>query len=157
MHLVVLNHAAWADRSKVSFVPLHGFSPVVKSLSAYNIDFPSSPISDFILSFPLLEDLTVSDCTDVLPVNGDGSDGSSTATQPPSSPAFTGHLNLDLGKGISPLVRRLLSIPGGIHFRELILRWHNEEDLLLGTALVRKCSRTLESLNITCNHYGMSI
>jgi len=52
---------------------------------------------------------------------------------------------------------RLLSIPGGIHFRELTLTWNLAEDLLSIKELVRECSHTLESLTITCNSGGMSI
>jgi hypothetical protein len=50
---------------------------------------------------------------------------------------------------MEPFTRRLLSLPGGIHFRKLTLKWLYEEDLLTATALVEECSHTLESLDIT--------
>jgi hypothetical protein len=55
------------------------------------------------------------------------------------------------------ITRRLLSLPGGIHFRKLTLTWSDEQDLSLAMALVEKCSHTLESLNVTCNPLGTSV
>ena len=47
---------------------------------------------------------------------------------------------------MEPLTRRLLSLPGGVHFRKLTLTWLRKEDPLLATALVKRCSHTFESL-----------
>ena len=139
------------DERGISLVPLHGFSPAIRSICASSIIFPSSRISSFFLSFPLLEDLRVHGCFEVPPANGDGSDGLPTVLQPSTSPTFTGLLEFELEKGTRLIARRLSSMPGGIHFRELTLAWSTEKDLLLAVALVGECSHTLESLDITCN------
>jgi hypothetical protein len=123
-------------------VSLHGFSSALKSLLISFAVLPSPSIINFILSFPSLEDLavTVHDADD-----GDGSGGPPTAARPP----FTGSLKLYLRGGMEPFTRRLLSLPGGIHFRKLILTWFRGEDLLLTMTLVETCSQTLESLEIS--------
>jgi len=134
----------------LSLVPFHTFSPAVKSLHmAFALLSPET--IDLVLSFPLLEDLTV--LTYGTHTDEDGSpDRSSAVTQPSNSPAFTGTLNL--WGGVSPLTRQLLSIPDGIHFRKLILTCRTELDLRLTTALVEGCSRTLESLDVACGLDG---
>jgi hypothetical protein len=38
---------------------------------------------------------------------------------------FTGNMELSLAGGMKPIARRLLSLPGGIHFRKLTLTRHN--------------------------------
>ena len=57
---------------------------------------------------------------------------------------------------MEPVIGRLLSIPGGIHFRKLTLTLNFREDLLSIIVLVRECSHSLESLNIACNVRGTS-
>jgi hypothetical protein len=137
----------------LSLVPFRGFSPVVKSLHITVPALSSPRAFDLILSFPLLESLTVSAHYEapVYKDDGPGKDETSTATQPSSPPMFTGVLKLLLGRGMEYLTRRLLSLPSGIHFRKLTLAWLYEGDLSLIMALVRKCSHTLESLEITGN------
>jgi len=138
-----------------SLPPFHGFSPI-KSLYVDLFVVPSPQVFDLILSFPLLEDLTVRAC--VRPANyGDGSDGLLTAVQPSSSPAFSGTLKLSMVGGIRPIAHRLLSLPGSINFRGLTLKWDEEEDILLTVALVKRCSHTLESVDITCKSYGTHV
>jgi len=130
-----------------TLIPFHGFSPTIKSLHmAFAFLFPQT--LDFILSFPLLEDLTVT-TYGVQPGEAGGSDWSSAFTQPSNSPTFTGSLELYRG-GVTGLAPRLLSLPGGIHFRRLVLTCRVRWDLPLTTALVEGCSRTLESLDIAC-------
>ena len=154
---------AGADRTEPDFdqlatplAPFHGFSPAIKSLCLIVPALPLSQIFNLILSFPLLEDLDVilfEDSSD----NGNGSeeDEMPTATQPPSPSMFTGSLDLCLSEEMELFARRLLSLPGGIHFRNLTLTWLHEEDYLLTTALVEGCSHTLESLEIDWNLVGM--
>jgi hypothetical protein len=91
--------------------------------------------------------------------NGDdsGEDEMLIATQPSRPPMFTESLGLYLKGGMKLITRRLLSLPGGIHLWELVWTWFDEEDLSLATALVEGCSRTLESLDITCDLLGKSI
>jgi len=136
-----------------AFAQFRGVSPFVKSLRVIHVTFPPSQLSDLILSFPLLEDLSVINCyRDHL------SDAGSTAIQSSNLPMFTGSLDLLLRGGMKPVVHRLLSIPGDIRFRKLTLRWFCKEDILLTIALVEKCSHTLESLDITDDYaYGTSI
>jgi hypothetical protein len=131
-----------------SLVPFHGFSPALKSLHVGFTVVPLPQIFDLILSFPLLEDLTVVTSHDTSMADGDGSDWLLTATQPPAPLRLTGSLELFLQGGMELATRRLLSLPGGIHFRKLTLPWVCEEDLLAITGLVEGCTHTLESLQI---------
>ena len=150
VHLGVETEELYPGESPVSLVPFHGFSPVIKSLHLGSIDLPPSRIFNFVLSSPLLEDLTVS-CHGIPEDDGDSSDGPATVDQPSNTPLFTGSLELPpLCGGLAPIAGRLLSMPGGIHSRKLVLGCFCEEDLLLARALVGECSHTLESLNITC-------
>jgi hypothetical protein len=148
VHLEVRNQAMIADRS-FSLAPFHGLSPILKSLRVICPALPSSQIIDLILSFPLLEDLTVTTSYGMLTDNGDGSNGLLTAVQPSSSPTFTGSLELYMRGGMEPVARQLLSLPGGIHFRKLALTWFHEVDRLVAMALVERCSNTLESLKVS--------
>ena len=59
--------------------------------------------------------------------------------------------------GMKPIVRRLLSLSGGIHFQELALKWFYGEDPSLTMALLEKCSHTLESLKVACDSPGTSV
>ena len=131
----------------VSFVPFHGFSPLIKSLSVTLFTLSSPHIFDLILSFPLLEDLAVKTISDAL-TDIDGSGWLLAAARSSSTPMFTGSLNL-LWAEMKPVTRWLLALPGGIHFRKLIGRWSHEEDIPLMMALVERCSHNLESLVIT--------
>jgi len=143
------------DELAIFFVPLQGLSPFVKSLDIDCFGFPSSPIFDLIISFPLLEDLTLANYGEA----ADGDDGSNwlpIAAQPSNLPAFTGSLEVRV-IGLAPIARQLLSLPGGIHFRKLTLTWCCGDDISLITALVERCSHTLESLDITCNPLCASI
>jgi len=136
----------------LSFALLHGFSPVVKSLSMNFAVLPPSQIFHLVLSFPLLEDLSI--ITYSNPLTGDELP---TIDQPPSPLRLTGSLELSMGGGMGPIARWLLSIPGGVHFRELSLEWFREEDPLLTMELLEKCSNTIDSLKITCDSRGTSI
>jgi hypothetical protein len=91
------------------------------------------------------------------PSDNDGSDWPLTGIQSSSSPVFTGSLRLLLQGGVKHTTRWLLSFPGGIHFQKFIWRWFRDEDVLLMTALVERCSHTLESLDIICGRLGESI
>ena len=137
---------------RVACVLLPGFSPVVKSLRLDFSTFIGSPsqLFDLIFSFPLLENLSVIDYNTMFGDCGDP-DEVSTVIQPSSLSMFTGSLNLRLGRGIRSSVHRLLSLPGGVHFRKLTLAWSYGDDIPLMMALVEKCSHTLESLDIICD------
>ena len=138
-----------------TLLPFHGFSPVIKSLSVVFHLLPPSQTFDLILSFPLLEDLTVA-TYGVETDDSDGSDGLPVTTQPPNPPIFTGTLIL-MAPGVKPITRRLMSLPGGIHFRRFTVTWNHGGDISSITAMVERCSHTLESLAITCENFGASI
>ena len=140
------------------FIPFHGLSPVIRSLRVDYVLFSSSEIFDLILSFPLLEDLVVIANTEMtIWGKSNRSNELSTTVQPPSPPAFTGSLELSFEGGMKPIARRLLSSPGGLHFRKLTLTWHHEEDPSWTMALVEECSHTLESLTIVYILYSTLI
>jgi len=151
--LEVSGESAYPDGSMISLLPFRGFSPALKSLRV-NLHFlPSSQVFDLVLSFPLLEDLNVMSrnmsIDDDDDDDNDSSHGLSTVVQP-SSPPMTGFLELFERGGMGSIARRLMSLPGGIHFQNLALKWSSEEDVLLSMALVDKCSHTLEYLEIAC-------
>ena len=147
----------FADEPPEPLVPFHGTPPSTESLGEKAPILSSSQIFDFILSFPLLEDLTVS----VHGVPTDGGPDASPTTDHPSIPPMTGSLRfLQPGihqREVMPFARRLLSLPGGIHFQKLSLTLFCEEDVLLIRALVAQCSQTLESLDINCELSGTSV
>jgi hypothetical protein len=135
--------------SEFSLAPFHGISPVLKSLDVNIPHLPSVRIFDLILSFPLLEDLAVMINQTMVDDDDDSEeDEAPTATQSLTPRIFTGTLELYLIVGIRPITRRLLSLPGGIHFRKLTLTWPNEENFWLIMPVVEECFHTLESLEI---------
>jgi len=147
VHLEVGRRSMDGSATAVSLASFRALSPILKSLHVHFVILPPSQVFDLILSFPLLEDLTVTACENSVD-GGDGFGRLLTAVQPSSLPKFTGSLELT-NPAIKPISRRLLSLPGGIHFRKLTLKWSKAEDLLLTMALVDGCSHTLESLDIT--------
>jgi len=152
---VVVDDLIHATQSASSLSLFHGFSPAIKSI---HVKFPvllSSRILDFILSFPLLEDVTVITRYKPLADNLDGPNVLPTTTCLPAPP-MTGSFELLQQGGTKHITRRLLSLPGGIHFRKLILTWCREEDILSTRGLVEGCSHTLESLHIACELVGTS-
>ena len=155
-HLRVEAPEMYLREPVISLIPFCRLLPTVKSLHVKSAGFPPSRIFDLIRSFPLLEDLAVAGNRDWVD-DGDSSDGPLTFDQSSNPPALSGSLKLCLDAGMKPISSRLLSIPGGIHFRKLTLTWHRREDLLSILELVGKCSHTLESLDITCYQYGTSI
>jgi len=125
-------------RSQVSFVPLHGLSPTLKTL---RVTCPSTPLSEvfnLICSFSLLEDLMLRTCAKN---NTDGWNAPST------SPRLTGSLRLRSDYGIHPIVRRLCDFPGGLHFSKIAVKYL-DGDAKPTMDLVSRCSDTLESLSV---------
>jgi len=129
----------------------------IKSLRLDFFFLPTPEIFNLILSFPLLEDLSV--VTNFKALTGDdgGSGGLLTAVQPPNPPTFTGSLDLTMCGGMGYVTNWLLSFSGGTHFRKLTLTRFHEADGSLIAALVRVCSDTLESLKITAVTFRTSI
>ena len=129
---------------EISLVPFHNFSPALKSLEVIN-SLPRSRVFNLVCSLPLLENLTIRELR-IFEADYDGID-----FQPSTPPLLTGTFGLYSGDGTGPIVRRLLDLPGGIHFRKLALTWYGEEDLRWVTALVVGCSDTLECFDIRQN------
>jgi hypothetical protein len=153
VHLTLNNQGLFADPTPL--VLSHEFSPVIKSLRVYFTALPSSQATNLILSFPLLEDLAVT--TSMMSTESDdGSDRLLTSVQPPGPPMLTGTLELRMRDGMAPIIHWLLSLPDGIHFRELTWTWFREGDHLSTMALVEGCSYTLESLDIGWHLLGTS-
>ena len=123
----------------ITFTQLRGLSPTLKYLHIFHSLTPLPEVVDFIYSFPLLEDLSMSyiQCHDW--ENIDSWD------PPPISPKFNGSLLLNCSdRGIT---RKLLDFQGGIHFSKITVSCHIEDCDLVGE-LVSTCSDTLEYLNI---------
>jgi len=135
------------NRRAVSLLPFHGFSPAIKSLYVGFDSHPSSQIAGLILSFPLLEDLAVNS-SHLVGDHSDGSRGLPTIVQPSNPPKLTGTLEL-VTRNAGPVIRPLLSLPGGFHFRKLTLTWCFGTNVSRTTAFMEKCAHTLESLDIT--------
>ena len=133
--------SGWNDH-RLSFVPLHGLSPTLKSLSLHYELVPLSEILNLICSFPLLEDLALSHY---------GLYGHTGWRDIPStSPKLSGTLALDSEH--PSITRGLLSLPNGLHFSKITLL-RSVEDAELTMEVVSECSDTLESLNIRYSHW----
>ena len=128
---------------QVSLIPLHGLSPTLKSLSLLFRSIPLSEIFDFVCSLPSLENLKL--------ISG-GMDDEPSEWTTQTSPELTGALYLlvepSLG-GIRTTVRRLLDLPGGLHFSKVHVGYPME-DAESTRSLVSRCSGTLECLRVTC-------
>jgi len=151
VRLEVGSHSEAAIDPTVSFFPFHGFSSFIESIRLNLAVLPSSRVFDLILSFPLLQDLSLT-AYEVSTDNGDSPDAPPTVSQPSTPPTFTGSLRLFVTQGgLSLITHRLLSLPAGINFREFSSTWFHAEDPLLTMAVVERCSRTIETLDITCH------
>ena len=134
-----VNMCGFNSGGKISLVPWRGLSPTLKSLRlTYGPSTLSSEIFGFVCSFPLIEDLAL-DTSDKHEVD--------RWNVPSTSPKFTGCLDLKLLGGIRLVVRRLLELPGGLHFSKILAMWFIE-DVESMMDLVSKCPDTLESLRI---------
>ena len=132
-----------------SLAPFHNLSPTLKSLHVYFVSLPCTQLFDFVRSSPLLEDLALSGRD--LSSGNDDTPREPQAIGPWPSPVFTESLDLDIMEGVGNIAHRLLDLPGGLHFRKLTFSWAHEEDLRWMIELVRKCSGTLECLDVKCH------
>ena len=137
----LLLHVHTFNGRPTSLTQLHGFTPLLKSFTMSFHVLPSNDVLSFVYSFPLLDDLTLIGLPTV----------SDTKVTTSVSPTFSGKLYLAVVQAMGTVVDDLLSLPSGIHFRELIMHWMCEEDLPSMMDLISACSRTLESLQIL-NH-----
>ena len=148
--VVRLEVSSSSNNSEVTLAPFHAFSPILRSLSLFSTKLPPSQIFGLVCSLPLLEDLMLA--IQRTPNNDDLDVGRPLiGIPPPSSPVFTGTLRLIIFHRMGPIVRRLLDLPNGLHFRHLILTWVWEDELQWIDALVVECSDTLESITITAS------
>ena len=99
-----------------NLAPFHKLLLTLKSLSLTLFCLPISGAFNLIHSFPFLENLTL--IADEAHINDDGSDGPPTVA-PSTPPALTGTLQLCVGPGTAHVARRLLDLPGGLHFKGL--------------------------------------
>ena len=138
----------WCNNSRIFFAQLHGFSPVLKSLHLTYFSTPPSEIFDLVCSFPSLEGLSFNSLT-----AEDEPDGGWNI--PSTSPKLTGTLVLEMEGEILPVVRRLLGLPGGLHFSSIsVMCLDREAESVAG--LVLGCSNTLESLRVNYRPSGVS-
>ena len=151
VHLGIVIRRVGTDRY---LTPFEGLSTVTSLSIDYTAD-SHSRISDFIRSFPLLDNLYVR--SDRSADSGDDIDGRQTTPQPSNSPPFTGSLKVSICGGMKQLVSRLLAVPHGLHFQNLDLTWKHKTDLSLTAALVERCSSTLECLKIDGGFIGIPI
>ena len=86
--------------------PLHGLSPMLKSLSVSRISAPLSEVFDFIYSFHSLEYL-------MLDLSTTHNTTDTSQTFPSTSPKFTGTILLGMTSGVQSTIRRFLDLPGG--------------------------------------------
>ena len=133
-HNVVDLRLSHLDRA--SLVPFYGLSPTLRSL---HLIHTHSNVFDLVCSFPLLEDLEL----DAVFPEGDA-DGWNI---PLTSPRLTGTLDLRTLMSTRLVIRRLLGLPGGLHFSRINAIFLGEDTKSM-TDLVSKCSDTLEFLTI---------
>ena len=124
--------------SFISLAQLHGFTPCLKYLRMVFRELPLSDVLNLVYSFPLLDDLLLTG----IPMASDAK------VAPSITPRFSGILFLAIYREMRNMVNHMLSLPGGLHFRELILPWICDEDLPPMMDLMHACSRSLESLKV---------
>ena len=141
--------ASLIDLLQVSLAPFCQFSATLKVLRVVSFFLPHSRVFNLIRSLPLLEDLIMMGNDPVTDDNKqDGPHIVVSSPSSPSSPRFTGTLELYLLEGAAGIVRPLLNLPNGIHFRSVKLSWYKGEYTHYMTELVVACSDTLENLRI---------
>ena len=131
-------------------IPFYKFSASLKSLHVVCSTISHSHILHLVRFLPLLEDLTL---IGYPPISWDGL----PSTLPSTSPAFTGTLEIVPLRGRVNVVRQLLDLPNGLHFRNLILTWCEEEDSRWMDDLVAGCSSTLECFDVCHSRFGQFV
>jgi hypothetical protein len=124
----------------LSFAPLRGAFPAIRSLNLTFAILPDSEVFGLICSFPLLEDLAFMArliSTDDL------------WSYPPTSPRLTGCLELYQYPGLWSIAHQLLDLPNGLHFKRIAVSLFFDRDIQSTMDLVSGCQSTLNSLSIT--------
>ena len=135
---------------QISFVPLRGLSPAVRSLHLDSTYPQHSEVFGLLCSFPLLEDFTLEAfrCWN----------GADEWETPLTSPTLSGSLELcSVIGGIGLITRRLLDLPSGPNFTNIVLACVYEADFKATTDLVSGCSGTIESLDVADYLPGVSL
>ena len=134
-HNVVHLLLAYMDRT--SLLPFYGLSSTVRSLSLINVPLDAF---DLICPFPLLEDLAL---VALFTLKHED-----RWNAPLTSPKLTGTLDLKMFRRASSVIRRLLVLPGGLHFSKITMTFP-KKDAKSVTDLVSRCSDTLEFLTLS--------
>ena len=137
--------SSFGKLEKTSLIPFHGFSPL-KSLYMSSMTLSHPQILSLIRSSPFLEDLSLIGHD----LDKDNNPDGLQAAAPWTSPALTGSLELLMTGGIEYITRRLLDLPGGLRFQQLMFSCLYYEDIWWRMELVVGCSDTLERLDIRC-------
>jgi len=155
LEITVASHDLHFTAAKVSLAPFHNFSPTLKSLRVDPTAFQYPQLFDLVLSFPLLENLSLA-CYYGIWFGDHDSDGPQSVV-PSTSPVLSGNLNFHVTGGGGKAARRLLDLPNGLHFRRIALSWDLAGDVKWITELVALCSHSLEYLDITRTPRSTSI
>ena len=141
--------------SEISLAPFRKLSPTLKSLRMRSALLPFRGLSDFICSFPLLEDLALAGYQymqlNINPPDPPQSDN------PSPSPPLTGSLDFHLLWGAGDVAQQLMDLPNGIHFQNIVALRDVEGDFRWMTQLVERCSHTLKSLKVDYTSYCVFI
>ena len=153
--LIVNGFSAGSKTAALSFAPFHRLAPSLTALYLSFMHLPYIQTFDLIGSLPLLENLGLTG--DKIITNdddeSDGPDELPNVVSPIPQP-LSGALEVFLSFGTRATLRRLLDLPGGLHFRELDLSWYGGRDLPNVAEMVVACSDTLEHLQIMCTEDG---
>lgn len=127
----------FVDRAALG--PFYGLSSTIRSL---HLSDSTAGVSDFICSFPLLEDLLLMDLSP--------ESGAYEWDAPSTSPKLTGFLDLRTPGVTCPVTRQLLNLPGGLRFSKIHVKFDDDTEAEAVKKLVLACSDTLESLTTLC-------
>jgi hypothetical protein len=141
-----VNALGW-DNGDGSLAHLHGLSPIINALHIVHHSLPPSEVFNLICSFPSLENLVL--------LSFAHSDTNESVI-PSTSPKLTGTLHLGVGNETRSNLRRLLALPGGLHFSKISVTC-SISDAQPTTDLVSRCSDTLRSLTISYYPMGTSL
>ena len=142
---VKLGISAPLKEARRLLVRLPGLSPTLTSLHVYGYLATLPELSNFICSFPLLEDLSLDSPRPEINTND-------VRNTPSTSPKLNGSL-LSRNR-VVPVVLQLLDFPGGLHFVQIETECYIW-DVWSVRDLVSKCSPTLESLSVVPHPPGM--
>ena len=132
-------HVHPTNGHRVSLTQLHGFTPSLKSIRMTFQSLTPSNVMSLIYSFPLLDDILLVGNPMMYDAN---------AVPPATPPKLSGSLCIMVFPEMRRMVDNLLSLPSGIHFRELTLPWICDEDVCPMLDLIAACSSSLESLQV---------